>query len=501
MQSIPTKEIIDYWFNNNNNDFWFDKSCDKYITDKYKHLVDSINIDNYKDIVTSDNIIALIIIGDQFTRNIYRDDNSTKNDCWAHQLSINLINSNDDMLYPLNYRLFILLPLRHQKKTEFLNIVLSRIKLYLSLISSPILIRFYNNTIKDYSHVTDSIKIGSTIEWDDKFNALLEKYEHNEIKCNMIIKKYMNIAVSLSGGVDSMLLLHLLKPKVAIHIEYCNRDEAFYERQFLEYYCYKNSIKLYYRTIDYMVRTDNRELFEKETRIARFNLYKYVINKENLEGVCLGHHMGDVVENVFTNMIKGRDLSDFTVMKETQTQSDVVIIRPFLNHTKTDIINSAQYYKIPYFLNSTPSWSCRGVLRDKVIPILKQQFGDFEKNIIKFTKDLSQLTQVKTDMTVLDYCVKIDANQNNIDKMLADIMHGYGYSMISHKSKNIFISWLYTPIENKRQLELSKHMFCYIHNNILYFVNYSKILQDKPNKMLLLEMLDNYLPMKLKKFY
>ena len=91
-----------------------------------------------------------------------------------------------------------------------------------------------------------------------------------------------DVAISLSGGVDSMVLLDCLKTKhvVAIHLEYTNRKEGKIEREFLEYYCGKVNVPFYYRTIDYIVREDDRELFEIETRKARFALYQYVVMKE-----------------------------------------------------------------------------------------------------------------------------------------------------------------------------------------------------------------------------
>ena len=55
-------------------------------------------------------------------------------------------------------------------------------------------------------------------------------------RCN-IGNKFKNIGISLSGGVDSMVLLYYLVMNnynvVAIHIEYCNREEAKEEREFL----------------------------------------------------------------------------------------------------------------------------------------------------------------------------------------------------------------------------------------------------------------------------
>jgi len=515
---MNTKDILNFWFqgttNETTNTFWFDKSLDKYITDNYKVLVDSSDKHHIKDMYDK---IALLIVGDQFTRNIYRNSTDrTKNDKWVLELALNMINNNEDIIYQLNYRYFILLPLRHAKVSSLLDIVCNRIKSYSSLYTTipHSLIKFYNNTIQNYAELYDTIKIGSKQEYKAEFKTILENYEEQTSSIDAIYntcKKYKNIGLSLSGGVDSMVLFNALKYNninfIAIHIEYCNRVEAKIEREFLEYYCYINNIKLYYRTIDYISREDDRNLFEVETRKARFNLYKYVINLEGLEGVMLGHHMGDVVENVFTNIIKGRSLDDITTMEEIQEQNGIMLIRPFIKLKKDDIVMMAQSNKIPYFLNSTPKWSCRGVLRDTVIPVLKKQFGDFENNIIKFTESCSHYTKFyheninnKIKETVMNYGSKIEYNQdiiNNeiIEKILLNIMHRNGYHMVSHKLKNNFIKWLNGNKLN--QIDLGKNMFCYYKNNYLYFVNYTKIINEKPEGKILFDCFDNYLSPKI----
>ena len=524
-------DIINYWFQNTQ---WFDKSNDNYITEKYKDLVDSITTYNYKSYITDMNSrIALLVIGDQFTRNIYRHDMKEryKNDIWALELALSIINDNLDLTYPLNYRYFILLPLRHNKTSVLLDLVCSRINIYIDEFT-PIpqsLIQFYTNTIQNYTYLVDKINIGMNIPYQPEFNEILEQNIPEEYHCpdiishNMRKPEYQSIGLSLSGGVDSMVLLNCLvllskttnSKVVAIHIEHCNRKEAVKEREFLEYYCNMLNIKLYYRTIYYINRSNDfidRNIIEEETKKARFNLYKYVIEKEGLSGIILGHHMGDIVENVFTNIIKGRNLENITVMEEENIIYDVKIFRPFLNITKNIIYEYAHYNKIPYFLNSTPVWSCRGVLRDQIIPLLKKQFGEFEHNIIKFTQNLSEMSSFyKKEMD--RYIITLDTNKYTskiifnseyllkeqvIDMLLLKIMHGYGYHMISKKSRKNLIRWL--KGNKDTMIDLDKNVFCYynIKNNYLYFVNYTVIINENINKAKLLEIFDNIIPNKIK---
>ena len=52
-------------------------------------------------------------------------------------------------------------------------------------------------------------------------------------------------------------------------------------------------------------------------------------------------------------------------------QNGVDIWRPLLGMDKKDILDFAHKFGVPYFKDSTPSWSCRGKLRSSLIPLLQ----------------------------------------------------------------------------------------------------------------------------------
>ena len=575
IMEIPTTEIINFWLPNSNFDkismfeFWFDTTPDDYIRTKYQYLVDylSQNKTNYLSISqtkTDLDKLVLLIIGDQFTRNVYRNDllQRTKNDFWTLDLALSMLDSDIDLRLNLNMRYFILLVLRHQKTTSFLTKVCDRIKLYISeYVESKTdipssLIKFYTHTIKSYTDLTDSICCTETTtelidtatiteriyhiihlsnyieildqdiyahtKTDEQINFINESLPKDIIFKTLYewvknFKQLINIGISLSGGVDSMVLLSclvqikyyfpaLIGQIIAIHIEHSNRSEAIIERQFLIDFCKILGVQFYWRTIDYMCREMeyiDRSVFETESKKVRFNLYKFVCdklasNKQDLVGICMGHHMGDITENVFTNIIKGRTISDLGVMKKTDNQLDVQIYRPLLDLIKDQIFSYANTNKIPYFKNSTPSWSCRGVIRDKMIPILKAQFGDFEPNIIKMMNTCTKMASLNHKYIIkpfidsvikLKHGIKVPYNfdmSDDIfwDPILIDLLHSNGYPMISTKSKNIFLSWLRglnNFNHNKTNLchDLSSIFYAYYNSetNNVYIINNHSIKQ------------------------
>lgn len=192
--------------------------------------------------------------------------------------------------------------------------------------------------------------------------------------------------VSLSGGVDSMVVLAILIRLSIIHnfpiyacsINYNNREEQKDELDFLKDYCAKNNIKFYSSTVQQLTRkkdnSGSRTEYEEESRKIRFDLYQNILDTTQCTGVFVGHHKDDIIENIFTNSMKGGNLMDLEVTKEVNCIHGVNIFRPLLSYHKDVIYNLSHTYNIPYFLDTTPTWSRRGQMRNDIFPLLDKVF-------------------------------------------------------------------------------------------------------------------------------
>ena len=139
----------------------------------------------------------------------------------------------------------------------------------------------------------------------------------------------------------------------------------------------------------------DRKLYEEETRKIRFNTYRYANSVYELSCCCLGHHADDLSENILMNIFKGRDLLDLSVMEESAVMDGITIVRPMLFQTKKDIYDFADNHFIPYTKDTTPHWSCRGVMRRKILPAITAQFGEGAiENIAKLGQKSKCLDQM-----------------------------------------------------------------------------------------------------------
>jgi tRNA(Ile)-lysidine synthetase-like protein len=319
----------------------------------------------------------------------------------------------------------------------------------------------------------------------------------------------VTITVSLSGGVDSMVsawCLYVIQKETdlifglnAVHINYQNRPESDMEQHFVEEWCAILGISLYVRVIDKIRRNNSdssREWYESVTRDIRFGLYRTI--GQNFEGshfVVLGHIKDDTIENIFTNLSKGQHIFNLKKLKIVDKMYDVQIFRPFLEIFKHQIENFACSFGIPWLLNTTPTWSNRGRMRNEFIPAYARQFGhesyaqlDYVCETLKqYSKIVDKkLKNVFNNMTKTKFGTEIHVVDDDYFELpvhfwltvLKNVLHPQGISLPTKKGVQHFVeklrSWRSTTIQIK------KEVYCYfdVKTKTIYLLN-SQLLSNE----------------------
>ncbi len=202
--------------------------------------------------------------------------------------------------------------------------------------------------------------------------------------------------VSLSGGVDSMVMLAVMKQMGlnvnAVHIVYGNRNESEQEYAFIASFCNKLNVGLKVYRIKWLRRDlVEREFYEKMTREIRFMVYRAVAQGP----VLLGHISDDVVENIWTNIANVQHLHNLKKMSVREEQLGVILARPFLEQEKGTIYSASKALSVPYLKNTTPSWSNRGKFREHFHPALEAQYGpEVDRKIVQFADAVGKQSQL-----------------------------------------------------------------------------------------------------------
>jgi len=185
------------------------------------------------------------------------------------------------------------------------------------------------------------------------------------------------VTISLSGGVDSMLMAALLHRRgldlIAAHIVYGNRAESEGEANFVATYCQKLAIPLYVYRVEWLRRDAvDRPFYEEMTRSLRFSVYRALGSKRP---VYLGHIQEDAVENVWTNFAHGSHLDDLIKFQAVAVENGITICRPWLRTKKQTIYEIADALAIPHLKNTTPAWTNRGKFRSSFYAATHAQYG------------------------------------------------------------------------------------------------------------------------------
>jgi tRNA(Ile)-lysidine synthetase-like protein len=255
------------------------------------------------------------------------------------------------------------------------------------------------NNFEEFNDVLDNQIHNYQLNTSLLHNKTLSKLDY--VLYNFIHKyKLNNITVSLSGGIDSMVSIFVLKKLKnrlkekfnfelnlnAFHLIYGNRKESFNEFLMIEKYCQILDVKLYSFEIKGITRKfTNREFYEKITRDIRFKCYQKLNSN-----ILLGHILDDVIENIWTNLSHGTDLFYLKKMYDFSIIDNVNLLRPLLETDKELIKQYAKLANIPYTKNTTPEWSNRGKMRNKFIPLTKEMWGDDVDNQILYVSDTLQ---------------------------------------------------------------------------------------------------------------
>ena len=173
--------------------------------------------------------------------------------------------------------------------------------LYTSLLQlkNSIYLYFYNYC--NYKNILEYV-LDLNIKIKDKTITTINTNENLLVNTIENITQKLNskkLIISLSGGVDSMVLttiLHKLDYSIiCVHINYNNRKETKEEEKFLIEWCKYNDIKLYVKSINDIKRENTkRSDYELITKNLRLDFYKEVMKKENSNYILLAHHKDDI---------------------------------------------------------------------------------------------------------------------------------------------------------------------------------------------------------------
>jgi tRNA(Ile)-lysidine synthase len=228
---------------------------------------------------------------------------------------------------------------------------------------------------------------------------------------NQIGLKYGDtVVVGVSGGPDSMALLHLMsqiKKEIDIfivcaHVNHNVRKESDKEKIFIEKYCDNNQIIFESMKIeDY--GDDN---FHNEARTKRYNYFGNIVKRFGAKYLLTAHHADDLMETILMRIARGSTLRGYSGFSKVLDMGSYMILRPLISITKKDILEYNKNNKIEYVEDSSNKKDkyTRNRYRKYVLPFLKEEDKNIHEKFIKFSN------------TLIEYNNFIDKQMKNVIK-------------------------------------------------------------------------------------
>jgi tRNA(Ile)-lysidine synthase len=273
---------------------------------------------------------------------------------------------------------------------------------------------------------------------------MLEKFE-SFVSDNNLFSKDDRILIALSGGVDSVVLSHLMcRANYKISLAHCNfhlrdeesnRDEAFVRR-----WANENNIPLFVKEFDtYQYMKENKLSLEMAARDLRYNWFNSLLESEGFTCLCTAHHLDDSIETFFINLLRGTGIAGLHGIKVKNDK----IVRPLLFATREEILSYAKQNNISYVEDSTNSETkfTRNKIRHNLFPVLREINPNFEfalKKDIEYLNDTEFIFRreiektkkeiIETEQEVIKINISKLKQLNPMKIYLYEILSEYGFN-------------------------------------------------------------------------
>ena len=215
------------------------------------------------------------------------------------------------------------------------------------------------------------------------------------MKINTLWNKEDKIAIALSGGVDSIVLFHLLvteykdsyKELVVFHINHGLREESYEEAEFVEKFVKDFDVKFYKEELNMSdLERDSHTSEEMLARELRYQAFNKMAKLEGVTKLLTAHHKNDQVENILMRLLTGRSIDHSLAICEEIEMAGLTIYRPLLNSLKAELEEYAKEKNLHYYVDATnfDTDYTRNNIRYNIVPLLNDiNSGSFD-NLINF---------------------------------------------------------------------------------------------------------------------
>ena len=233
--------------------------------------------------------------------------------------------------------------------------------------------------------------------------------------------------VAVSGGVDSMALLHALSRQpeydlIVAHVDHGIRSDSGEDRRLVGRIAGGLGLPFVYHEARLGSGTG-----EAQARAVRYDFLQRVRQEHDARAVVTAHHQGDVLETAIINLLRGTGRKGLTALASRED-----VERPLLDIPKQDLLDYAREHGLEWREDSTNQDT--DYLRNYVRHVLLPRFDD------EGCRQLREIiTGLRTTNTLLDELI---AGQLTKQQVFGQLDREWFNSLPHDVAKEIMAAWL-----------------------------------------------------------
>lgn len=249
------------------------------------------------------------------------------------------------------------------------------------------------------------------------------KSKSNSLLCNVQevlhthIKPDAQLTIALSGGVDSVVLLHLLSElsgKIpfslyAVHVNHGISRNAMLWSQFCCNLCHHYGISIHVAYLKIHKKTGTS--LEAVAREERYRVFSQI----QTDYIVLAQHLDDQAETLLLQLLRGagaKGLSGMPLVRKQSAASAPQLLRPLLDVSREQIETYARQNQLDW-INDESNDSIafnRNFLRHEILPVLKKRYPSYAKTLLRTSRHLSEASSLLDELAEIDcaYCLVSD---------------------------------------------------------------------------------------------
>ena len=233
------------------------------------------------------------------------------------------------------------------------------------------------------------------------------------------------IIVAVSGGADSLCLLHILNhlcdpqnryPHLRLHVAHLNHQlrgpESERDATHVQQITAAWNLPLTTGTTDVhaLARSEHLSL-EEAARLARYRFLREVAHTHNAHSIAVAHHADDQVETLLLHLIRGGGLASMVAMQPRQGD----IIRPLLSIHRADILAYCRQNNIVAVEDSSNSDThfLRNRIRHELLPLLESMNPSIRATLLRNTEIANiDMRYIESQVDAIEAHVVTNADNN-----------------------------------------------------------------------------------------